>query len=71
MAHRIDVALGASETMRNAGLRLVFIATRRGYQTGRVRPLAPCGLTRGHDCVALRFLILGGQSCGPTSLLPS
>jgi len=36
MAHKIEVALGASETIRNGGFppRLVFIATLRDNQTG-------------------------------------
>src|SRR5207245_9072298 len=33
MAHKIDVALGASETMRNGARRFTFMASGRGYQT--------------------------------------
>src|SRR6266849_10316765 len=70
MAHKIEVALGASETMRSGALRFALMVTGMRIADSWVpRGLLQRGLTPRHEYVALRCLTPGGLSCVFSSLL--
>src|SRR5258708_16754807 len=57
MAHKIEVALGASETMRSGALRFAFMVARMRIADSRApRGSHQHGLTPRHEYVALRCL---------------